>query len=338
MKQYFNNSLKDFHTFHTHEKAALITILESKAEAVEFFKKPPAMEKRQIIGEGSNLLFEKDYDGEIIKYESKGIEIIEEKGNWAWIKVAGGENWDDFVAWAGAHGYGGVENLSYIPGTLGAAPVQNIGAYGVELLDVFNSLEAVCIANGELRNFYLQEMDFDYRYSIFKGPLKDQYLVLNVVLKLARYPKVKLDYGHLKEETYRITTKNIPDIADVRQAVINIRKSKLPEPDEIGNAGSFFKNPIIELKHFEKLVRKYPLIANYPLKDGKIKIAAAWLIEQCGLRGVSSGDAGTHEKHALILINKGNASGRELKEFSEMIQNKVYEKFAIQLEPEVRII
>jgi len=337
MKKFSNVSLKNFHTFHSNEKAKILTILDSKEEAIAYFKKPSSG-KRLIIGEGSNLLFEKDFDGEIIKLENKGIEIIEERGNWVWIKAAAGENWDDLVEWTVNHGFGGIENLSYIPGTVGAAPVQNIGAYGVEFKDVFNSLEAIKTQNGELQNFYLQELEFDYRYSIFKGPLKDQFLVANVVLKLARYPKIKLEYGNLKEETYRITRKNIPDITDVRQAVINIRKLKLPEPNETGNAGSFFKNPVIEKEHFNKLIQEYPLIANYPLRNGKVKIAAAWLIEKCGLRGASNGDAGTHDNHALIIINKGDASGKELKEFSEMIQQKVYQKFSIQLSPEVLII
>lgn len=337
MKQYSNISLKDYHTFHTNEKAQLLTILESKEEAIEYLSKPSFV-RRQVIGEGSNLLFEKDFEGEIIKLENKGIEIVEEKDKWVWIKVAAGENWDDLVLWAVENGYGGIENLSYIPGTVGAAPVQNIGAYGVEFEDVFNSLEAVDLKKAEVRNFYSKELEFAYRSSIFKGSLKNQYLILNVVLKLTRYPEIKLNYGNLKEETFSITRKNIPDIADVRQAVINIRKSKLPEPDEIGNAGSFFKNPVIDQDQYDELVKEYPLIASYPLDNGKIKIAAAWLIQNCQLRGVSKGEAGTHENHALILINKGGASGKELKEFSGFIQKTVSDKFGIKLEPEVLIL
>lgn len=338
MKQYSNISLKDYHTFHTNEKAQLLTILESKQDAIDYLNKPSISTKRQVIGEGSNLLFQKDFDGEIIKLENKGIEIVEEKGKWVWVKVEAGENWDELVQWCVDNGYGGIENLSYIPGTAGAAPVQNIGAYGVEFKDVFNSLEAIDLNNGEIRNFYLQELEFDYRFSVFKGPLKNRFLILNIVLKLSRYPQVNLKYGNLKEETFNITTKNIPDIKDVRQAVINIRKSKLPEPEEIGNAGSFFKNPVINTIEFNKLLKEYPLISNYPLENGKVKIAAAWLIQNCGLRGTSKGNAGTHEDHALILINKGNASGEELKEFSEFIQKSVSDKFGIHLEPEVLIL
>ncbi len=337
MKQFSNISLRNYHTFHTHEKASLLTILETKEDALDYLSKN-AHQKRQIIGQGSNLLFANDFDGEIIKIAHKGIEVIEEKGNWVWIKVAAGENWDDLVEWTVKNGYGGLENLSYIPGTVGAAPVQNIGAYGVELKEVFNSLEAIHMKTAELQHFYLQELDFDYRYSVFKGPLKDQYLILNVVLKLARYPKINLEYGQLREEAHKISNKSQPDIKDVRQAVINIRKSKLPEPDEIGNAGSFFKNPIISESQFIELRKDFPDIVHFNIGKQSIKLAAAWLIDQCGLRGTSVGEAGTHEKHALIIINKGQASGKELKEFSEHIQNKVKDKFGVQLEPEVLIL
>lgn len=337
MKQYSNISLKDFHTFHTNEIAERLTILESKEEAISYLKKA-SLNKKQVIGEGSNLLFKEDFRGEVIKLVNKGIEIIEEKGQWVWVKAAAGENWDDLVNWSVENNYGGIENLSYIPGTVGAAPVQNIGAYGVELKDVFNSLEAIDLISGEAHNFYLQELEFDYRMSAFKGALKNKYLIVNVVLKLTRYPKINIEYGNLKEETYRITSKNIPDIKDVRQAVINIRKSKLPEPDEIGNAGSFFKNPIINTSKYKELAKSYPLIASYPINESNVKIAAAWLIEQCGYKGLSRGDTGTHESHALILINKGNATGKQIKEFAEEIQAKVLEKFDINLEPEVLIL
>jgi len=337
MKQYKDISLKDFHTFHTNEKAELLSILESKEDAIHYFNNSNS-NRLQVIGEGSNLLFKEDFKGEIIKLINRGIEIIEEKGKWVWIKVAAGENWDDLVKWTVDKGFGGIENLSYIPGTVGAAPVQNIGAYGVELKDVFQSLEAIHLETGRLRNFYLHELEFDYRYSVFKGPLKNQFLILNVVFKLARYPQINLDYGNLKEEVYRITNKNIPDISEVRQAVINIRKSKLPEPDEIGNAGSFFKNPVIDQNHFNQLKEKHPLIPSYPLQDGFIKIAAAWLIQQCGFKGVSKGDTGTHENHALIIVNRGKATGMQIKKFSDEIQQEVFKKYQITLEPEVLIL
>lgn len=338
MKQYQNSSLKSYHTFHTEVAAHQITIFESEFEAVDYLKIPSKNHKRLVIGEGSNLLFAEDFEGELLKIENKGFEIIDIKNQWVWVKAAAGENWDDFVAWTVENGFGGIENLSYIPGTVGASPVQNIGAYGVEVQDVFNSLEAIDLSNGERVNFYLQELKFDYRYSIFKGPLKNNYLVTSVVFKLDRYPKVKLDYGNLKEEAMKISNKSYADIKDVRQAVINIRKSKLPEPDEIGNAGSFFKNPIISNLEFDAIKEQYPQIAHYPLENNHTKIAAAWLIEKAGLKGYSNGDAGVHPKHALILINKGKATGSEIAKLSKHIQKAVFEKFQIALEPEVIIL
>lgn len=338
MKQYQNISLKNLHTFHTEVSAQKVTIFQTKDEALAYFKIPTEKTKRLVIGEGSNLLFAKDFEGELLKIENKGFEIVDTKGQWVWVRAAAGENWDDFVAWSVENGFGGIENLSHIPGTVGASPVQNIGAYGVEIQDVFNSLEAIDLSKGEYENFYLQELEFDYRYSVFKGPKKNKYLVTSVVFKLDRYPKVKLDYGSLKEEALKLSNKSYADIKDVRQAVINIRKSKLPEPNEIGNAGSFFKNPIISNKEFDAIKAIYPNIAHYPLKNEYTKIAAAWLIEQAGLKGYSKGEAGVHPNHALILINKGKAKGSEIAELSKHIQEIVFAKFQIQLEPEVMIL
>lgn len=338
MKQYNHISIKDYHTFHTENSTELLTVLESTDEAQEYFKLKPSKKKRLVIGEGSNLLFSKDFDGELIKIENQGFEVLEEKDGWVWIKAAAGESWDDLVHWTVENGYGGLENLSYIPGTVGAAPVQNIGAYGVEFQEVFNSLEAIDLNTGEKINFYLQELNFAYRYSAFKGPLKNKYLVSSVVIKLAKYPKVNLKYGHLKDVVESIQTKSYSDIMDVRKAVIQIRKSKLPEADEIGNAGSFFKNPVISTDEFNRLLGEYPEIVNYPLSNGEFKLAAAWLIEKAGFKGMSIGQAATHENHALIIINKGKAKGEELKNFAEEIQKTIKEKFQINLEAEVLIL
>lgn len=338
MRQYNHISLKDFHTFHTDAQVQLLTILESEKEAQHYFQEPKQFPNRLVIGDGSNLLFTQDFEGELIKIDNKGFEIIEEKGFWVWVKVAAGESWDDFVQWAVKHGYGGIENLSYIPGTVGAAPVQNIGAYGVEFKEVFNSLEAIDLSDGSKQNFYLQELDFDYRYSIFKGPLKNKYLITSVVVKLARYPKVTLDYGNLKEMAQSMSNKKIPDIVDVRNAVVSIRKTKLPNPAELGNAGSFFKNPVISQEHFDDMAELYHDIVSYPQKGGGVKLPAAWLIEKAGFKGYVSGQAGVHPKHALILINIGNAQGQEIYQLSQLIQQRVLEIFGIPLEPEVLIL
>lgn len=338
MKQFHDISIKEYHTFHTENKTELLTILASTKEAQNHFSKASTSSKRLVIGAGSNLLFTRDYDGELIKIENKGFDVIEEKGPWVWVKAAAGESWDDLVKWTVENGYGGLENLSHIPGTVGAAPVQNIGAYGVEFQDLFNSLEAVDMNTGELTNFYLQELAFDYRFSIFKGPLKNRFLITSVLLKLTKDPKVNLKYGQLKEVAEAISTKSYPDIKDVREAVIQIRKSKLPEPEEMGNAGSFFKNPVITVASFQLLKKSYPDIVHYPLQNGDFKLAAAWLIERAGFKGISMGEAGTHPNHALIIINKGNAKGIDLKNLAELIQKKVYELFKIHLEPEVLML
>jgi UDP-N-acetylmuramate dehydrogenase len=338
MIQYNNHSIKEFHTFHTDARTRLLTILANEKEAQQYLSKPAESTNRLVIGGGSNLLFTRDFEGELIQIDNKGFEIIEEKGLWVWVKVAAGENWNTLVQWAVEHGYGGIENLSYIPGTVGAAPVQNIGAYGVEFKEVFNSLEAIDLADGSKQNFYLQELDFDYRYSIFKGSLKNKFLISSVVVKLARYPKVTLDYGNLKEMAQSMSGKKIPDIVDVRNAVIAIRKTKLPNPDELGNAGSFFKNPIITHEHFDDMAELYHDIVSYPQKGGGVKLPAAWLIEKAGFKGFVSGQAGVHPKHALILINLGKAQGGEIYQLSQLIQQKVMEIFGIPLEPEVIIL
>ena len=338
MKQFTEISLRDLHTFHTESQAELLTIFESEEDAANYLKNHQTYTHRMVIGEGSNLLFTRNYRGELLKLENKGFQVVEEKGAHVWVEAAAGESWDDFVAWTVEKGYGGIENLSYIPGTVGAAPVQNIGAYGVEFKDVFQSLKAIDLQLGEKGNFYLQELNFDYRYSIFKGPLKNQYLITSVIVKLDRYPKLMLDYGQLELETKAITDKSYPDLADVRRAVIKIRKSKLPEPKEMGNAGSFFKNPIVDKESFHTLQKTYPHIAHYPLEDGRVKLAAAWLIEQAGLKNFSMGQAATHSNHALIIINKGQASGQELFDLSRHIQEVVYQKFNVNLEPEVLIL
>lgn len=339
MKTYCHKSLKEFNTFHIEAKAENLTIFETEQESKDFFKENHLMKANHlVIGGGSNLLFISDYKGHIFKIENKGFQVVDENGPDVWVKVAAGEEWDDLVAWTVEQGYGGIENLSLIPGTVGAAPVQNIGAYGVEFKDVFNSLECIEIENGEKRSFYLQELEFDYRNSIFKNKLKNKFLITSVVIKLSIFPKLDLHYGHLKEVAQEMSGKSYPDIKDIRQAVIKIRESKLPNTDEIGNAGSFFKNPVINSLDYKTLLSNYPELVSYPLENDMYKLAAAWLIEKAGLKGFKLGNAAIHSNHALIIINNGNATGKEIQELAIYIQAKVKEKFGVSLEAEVLML
>lgn len=337
MKSLEKHSLLHYNTFQVDAIADHLTIFTDEMEAESFFKNTPSKaENTLVIGEGSNLLFTSDYKGGLFKIENKGIYITDERSHSVWVKVAAGENWDDLVAWAVRNGYGGIENLSYIPGTVGAAPVQNIGAYGVEFADVFNSLEAIDMQTGEKQRFYLQELAFAYRDSVFKKELRNKYLITSVIIKLSKFPELVLNYGNIKKELELLTNK--PTISDVRTAIIKIRKSKLPDPKEIGNAGSFFKNPVVNAQKFNRLISEFPEMAHYILKDNQYKIAAAWLIEKAGLKGYILGQAATHPNHSLILINNGNASGMEIKKLAEFIQKTVDEKFGVSLETEVLML
>lgn len=293
--------------------------------------------KLLILGGGSNVLFTRDFDGLVVKNNIKGIEVIKNDGNKVWIKAGAGEVWHDFVIQAISMGYGGVENLSLIPGTVGAAPMQNIGAYGVEIRESFFLLEAVEIATGQVRQFDLDQCEFGYRYSIFKGKAKGKYVITSVTFRLDKEGKVNTSYGAIAStlEEWNIPS---PKIKDVSDAVIHIRQSKLPDPSDLGNAGSFFKNPIVDEDFFNRLKILYEDIPAFKLENETYKIPAAWLIEQCGWKGSRFDDAGVHRKHALILVNYGRATGAEIKALAEKIQESVRDKFSIQLEPEVNII
>ena len=337
MQSYKNISIKSFNTFNIEAKAQDLIIFNTELEAIDFFKQN-SISKHLVMGGGSNLLFTTDFSGHLLKMESKGIQIIDEIDKNVWVRVEAGEIWDDVVAWTIDQGLGGLENLSHIPGTMGAAPVQNIGAYGVEFKDVFNSLDAIEIKTGEKRKFYLQELGFDYRQSIFKNNLKNKYFISSVVIRLRRSAIINLQYGHLKEESERVSKNNTPNISDIRQAVINIRESKLPDPTQLGNAGSFFKNPIISEADFKELKTQYPELVSYALENGQYKLAAAWLIEKAGLKGFTLNNATTHHQHALIIVNKGEATGTEIQELAEYIQAKIKSLFKVDLEPEVLMI
>ena len=290
-----------------------------------------------ILGGGSNILFLKDIDGLVIKNQLKGIELIKEDAHHYYVKAAAGENWHAFVMHCIKHNYGGLENLSLIPGYVGASPMQNIGAYGVEIKTVFESLEALNIEDGTIHTFSTNYCRFGYRESIFKREYKDRFIILNVTFRLDKQPAFNTSYGAIEQELAKMGVTELA-IQAISQAVINIRRSKLPDPDEIGNAGSFFKNPTIPLKQFRSLYTKYERMPHYVANDDRVKIPAAWLIEQCGWKGYRKGDAGVHIHQPLVLVNYAYAKGNDIYALSEEILHSVKNKFGIELEREVNII
>lgn len=290
-----------------------------------------------IFGGGSNILFTKDFDGMILKNNLKSIELVKEDENHYYIKAAAGEEWHSLVLYCIENNFSGIENLSLIPGSVGAAPLQNIGAYGVELKDVFYELEALQIKSKKIEKFGLNDCAFDYRESIFKTKLKNQYLILNITLKLKKKPQFNIEYGAIKDELEKMNCTNLSSKA-ISDAVIKIRTSKLPNPKEIGNAGSFFKNPLVTEEHCNHLKKDFPTIPIYPSKNNQHKVAAGWLIEQCGWKGFRKDDYGCHSKQALVLVNYGNATGKEIFDLSTSIKESVQQKFGIELEREVNIV
>jgi UDP-N-acetylmuramate dehydrogenase len=268
-----------------------------------------------ILGGGSNILFTKNFDGLVLKNELKGIELVKEDAEHFYVKAAAGENWHQFVLHCIHHGYAGVENLSLIPGNVGASPMQNIGAYGVEIKDVFHSLEAFHLDEKKVVNFSANDCAFGYRESVFKRKYKGQFVILSVTFRLHKHPQFNTTYGAIEQELQQMNVKEL-SIAAISQAVINIRSSKLPDPKQIGNAGSFFKNPEIPNEQFLQLKKDHPGISAYPLANGNTKLAAGWLIEQCGWKGFREGDAGCHAKQALVLVNYGNATGEQIFDLS----------------------
>jgi UDP-N-acetylmuramate dehydrogenase len=293
-----------------------------------------------VLSGGSNVLFRKNIKKPVIHINLKGIEIseINESQNHVLVKVQAGENWHEFVLWCLKNNFGGTENLSLIPGKAGTSPMQNIGAYGVEIKDIFHQLEALEISSNTIRSFDKQSCNFGYRESIFKNVQKNKYIITSVTFRLTRKNhKLNTSYGAIQQELKNNSIYK-PSITDISNAVIAIRKSKLPDPKEIGNSGSFFKNPVISKGQFTRLKRDYPEIPNYVISTDFVKIPAGWLIEQCGFKGNRFGNAGVHDKQALVLVNHGNATGQEIYELSLKILKAVLDKFDIDLDIEVNII
>ncbi len=332
-----NISLKNHNTFGIDVSAQFFVEVNSLLQLQKVLELKAYPEKFILSG-GSNILLTKDIDALVILINLKGISVVEETGSEVILKVMAGENWHNLVLWTLEKDYGGLENLSLIPGNTGTAPIQNIGAYGVELKDVFESCNAMEIATGELIEFENEKCQFGYRDSVFKNKLKGKYIITSVNFRLTKENhQLHTNYGAIENELKELGI-IYPTIQDISKAVISIRRSKLPDPAEIGNSGSFFKNPIISKKTFEKLKKEYPNIPSYSLSNTQVKVPAGWLIEQCGFKGKRIGDAGVHEKQALVLVNYGNAKGAEILDLALTIQKEVKKKFKIDINPEVNII
>lgn len=331
-------SLKPFNTFGMDVKARLFARFDSVPELHEVLQMPELhQEPKLILGGGSNLLLTKDFEGVVLQNGIKGIEKVREDAEHVYLQVGGGEVWHDFVLKTLDLNLSGVENLSLIPGTVGAAPLQNIGAYGVELKDVFEQLEAVSINSGQIRHFTAEECRFGYRESIFKNELKGQYIVTHVTFRLSKKHKLNISYGAISTTLQQMQVLQ-PTTKDVSAAVCQIRQSKLPDPKQIGNAGSFFKNPEIPLAQYEALQKQYPEIPSYPVTETTVKVPAGWLIEQCGWKGKVLGNYGVHKDQALVLVNYGGAKGDEIRQLAYDVIESVQQKFGIKLSPEVNII
>lgn len=343
-----NILLKAYNTFSISVYAESLAAFNSVENLEELLQSYHQIIKNQqnsilILGGGSNLLFTSNFDGIILKNEIKSIKIVKEDEHHIYIQAGAGENWHQFVLFCIEHNLSGVENLSLIPGNVGASPMQNIGAYGVEIKDVFHSLEAYHIKEKKLITFTLNDCEFGYRESVFKKKYRNQFVITSVTYRLNRIPNYHISYGAISQELEKMGAKDL-SIRAVSQAVINIRSSKLPDSKLIGNAGSFFKNPEISSVQFTVLSGQFAGIVGYDLPNGNVKLAAGWLIEQCGpsagisWKGYRKGDAGCHEKQALVLVNYGNASGSEIYDLSEEILQSVKAKFGVLLEREVNIV
>lgn len=330
-----NISLKPYNTFGIDINAEIFISVDSLSQLQEIIANYKDV---FILSGGSNILLTQNITKPVIHLNLKGIEIVNSDNNSVFIKVQSGENWHDFVLWCIANDFGGVENLSLIPGNVGTSPMQNIGAYGVEIKDIFYELEAIEIATGIIKIFKKEDCNFGYRESVFKNTEKGKYIIVNVTFKLTKnIHQINTSYGAIQEELHKKNIKN-PTIKDVSDAVILIRKSKLPDPKEIGNSGSFFKNPVISTQHFNQLKQHYPNIPNYIISNDLVKVPAGWLVEQCGFKGKRFGYAGVHKKQALVLVNYNKATGKEIYELAQKILKSVHDKFNIDLEIEVNII
>ena len=335
----YDVSLKNYNTFGIDVNANAFERFNSVVQLAQILSENKIYENRHmILGGGSNVLFTKPYDGLVLKNEIMGIEVVAQDADHVYVRAGAGENWHQFVLYCISANYAGVENLSLIPGCVGASPMQNIGAYGVEIKDVFHELEACHLKEKIIKKFNLNECAFGYRESVFKRALKGQFVISHVTFKLNKKPIFNTSYGAIEQELALMKVQHI-SIKAISDAVIRIRQSKLPDPKKLGNAGSFFKNPTIDTAQYQALKKENPLMPGYPAPGGlTTKVPAGWLIEQCGWKGFRQNDCGVHALQALVLVNYGNATGKQLYHLSTQIVDSVQQKFGIELEREVNIV
>ena len=333
-----NISLRPYNTFGIDAKARYFTSFQTIDELREIIQnKQFSSVPNLVLGGGSNILLTKDFNGLVLRNEIGGITVEKEDETHIYVKAGAGVNWHQLVMHCVAQNFAGMENLSLIPGNVGASPMQNIGAYGVEIRDIFHELEACHIHAHTMQTFSLDDCEFGYRESVFKRRYKGQFVITSVTYRLNKLPVFHTSYGAIQQELEHMGIKEL-SIQAISQAVINIRSSKLPDPNRIGNAGSFFKNPYVEKVHFAQLQERYPAIPAFPHNETHVKVPAGWLIEQCGWKGYRKGDAGCYEKQALVLVNYGKAAGSDILDLSEEILQSVKKKLGIELEREVNII
>ena len=334
---YENYPLKDYNSFGIQAKAKQFVEFSTADDLIVYLNSTNYRKNEKILflGGGSNILFLEDFDGLVFHPKISEIDIAGDDDSFIEVEAGAGVIWDYFVEYCVENGWGGIENLSLIPGNVGAAPVQNIGAYGQEVASSVVSVLGFDFKADSLRRIPAEECKFGYRDSLFKNELKNRFLIISVLFKLEKFPEFDLSYGNLKEKVAEL---GLPSLATIRQAVINVRSSKLPDPVKLGNAGSFFKNPVVNTEFYYSLKKEFAEMPGYPDLKGFTKLAAGWLIQKCGWKGYREGDAGVHEKQALVLVNYGNATGRQIFDLSEKIRQSVFNKFRILLEREINCI
>jgi UDP-N-acetylmuramate dehydrogenase len=332
-----NYDLKLHNTFGISVKCKYFVTADQEEELLDFIRQYEwNPQEILILGGGSNFLFTEDFDGTVFFPAMRGIELVKEDEEYVYVRVGAGEEWDDWVAWCVEHGYGGLENLSGIPGHVGAAPVQNVGAYGMEAGEAIHEVEAIQLEQAVTVKLQAVECQFAYRDSVFKHAYKNQYLITRVLFRLSKKPDFRLDYGAIRSELEKYGEEI--SLKTIRQAILRIRQEKLPDVKTLPSAGSFFKNPVVSPEKAEQLLRQHPKLPIYQTEDGRCKLAAGWLIEQCGWKGKNLGNAGVYEKQALVLVNRGGADGTEIARLANAVKKDVFMRFAIWLEPEVYIM